>query len=235
MVIIVDENEQNQNAGDPSGGNSVITADPGNAGVDPSVNSGDPDGNVSPQTANQGNEELSKMKAEIKRLNRAIVEAKRGNRTQGQGADYNEEILSTPEGQYAVSLEVADARLRVGLEDRLKLYPEISEEDKARIRSNPWAFANRQSWMTGNYEQALDEIELTLLDRVEDTSSQQPNQNLQGDSQAQPANIQGNPAPEIVNPGMADAGGEEDVNPWTMPIDKLERLAEEQFKKAQAQ
>lgn len=226
----MEENEQNQNAGDPTGGDSVATADPGTTGGDPSVNQGAPDGAGSPQTASQRDEELERYKAEVKRLNRAIIEAKRGSNSQNKGVDYDAEMLSTPEGQYAASLEIADARLRGGLEERLSLYPEIPEEDKARIRANPWAFANRQSWMSGDWQTALDEIELNLADRVEDLASQTQNQ-ISQQSQGQPVNVQGNPAPEPTNPDGASAGSEEDENPWTMPMDKLEKLAEKQFKK----
>lgn len=225
-----ENNEQIQNAGDPSVVDPASSADPGSAGNEPTANQGAPDGSGKPQTAPQGNGELEKYKAEVRRLNRAIVEAKRGNRD-GQGAEYTEEVLNTPEGQYAASLEIADGRLRGGLEDRLSLYPEISDEDKARIRTNPWAFASRRSWMAGDWQQALDEIELTLADKVDDLASQDINQNPQGSPQGQAVNVQGNPAPEPINPEGAVPGSEEDQDPWTMPMDKLERLADKQFQR----
>ena len=225
----MEENEQIQNAGDQPVVDAA-PADPGNVADDAAVNNDAPDAAGSPQPDSR-DAELTELKKNNRALNRAVVEARRGNRNQDQGAKYDAETLNTPEGQYAVSLEVADGRLRGGLEKILNLYPEIKEEDKARIRSNPWAFAGRDAWMAGDHQQALDEIELNLVDRVDDLASPSTSQTPQGNPRAQAANVQGNPAPEPVNPDGGATGSEEDVNLWTMPMDKLDKLANEQFKK----
>ena len=225
----MDENtNEDKNAGDPASGVDGA-ADPGTPLVNPPADPGTPD-------ASDGNDpdprdvEIDKLKGEVKTLNRSVVNARReGRATKGEQTNYDAETLGTPEGQYAVSLEVADARLRGSLEDRLKLYPEIPVDEIARIRANPWAFAGRKAWMEGDYEAGLDEIELMMADRIEELEKAKNTPDPQDNPAGDPANVTGNPAPEHIGDD-APEGSEEDANLWTMPMDKLEKLKNKKVK-----
>lgn len=91
---------------------------------------------------------------------------------------------------------------------------------------NPWAFASRQSFLTGDWETALDEIEEKIANRVEEMAAGNPTQS-QGQTQPSapvaPATVNANPAPE-GEADDAEPGTEQDENLWTMPMWKLEKL-----------
>lgn len=219
------ENAGGQNVGD-AGAASQNVPDAGAQG-------GDTAGAANPQDQNNGtqpdsrDEEIKTLKENIRGLNKAVIDARRAGR-QGSIPTGNGEggsPFDTEAGQYAAALELSDARLRGNIEERLGLYPELPAEEIQRIRLNPWAFASRQSFLTGDWETALDEIEGKVADRVEELAKN-PTQS-QGQPQPSapvaPATVNANPAPE-GEADEAEPGSAEDENLWTMPLGKLERL-----------
>lgn len=223
------ENVNDQNNAGAAGSPSSGTPDAGNQGGDggsQTQGQGTPNG----QNGNHpdsGDDEVTKLRKENKTLNKLLVESRRASRQKVTPAGDNSEgsPFDSEAGQYAASLELSDARLRGNIEERIKLYPELPSEEVQRIRLNPWAFASRQSFLSGDYESALDEIEQAMLDRVEELetakSSTQPQGQQPAGGASAPAQVNANPAPE----GQAEQavpGSTEDENPWTMPMDKLE-------------
>lgn len=178
--------------------------------------------------SNAGIDELAQLKANNRALNKALIEARRGSRQQpiGQQGD-GTSPFETPEGQYAISLELATGQLSRKLEGVLDLYPELPASEVARIRRNPWAFAGYDSYRAGDVESALLEIEQALLDRAEEINatkspSGQP-------VPPTPAQINANPAGESAL--EATPGSEEDESPWTMPLSKLEKVKNKELAK----
>lgn len=224
--------ELNQNAGAAGQGFSP-SADQGAGGA----NSGQPSNpaGASGHPTAQGQDDLSRYKAEVQRLNRALIEAKRGSRQPGFDPN-GEDPYSTPQGQYALALQVATGNLRAGLENIAELYPEVDGKVISQIRKNPWAFASQQSYFQGDVESALLEIETYLSQVVESAGAGANgggNQPPTPPAKPTPANISGNPAPE---PGQgAGQGEDEDQDPWTMPMDQLEAAAAKAKRKLQAQ
>lgn len=202
-------------------GTSAPASDPGT----PNGGSGTPPSNAPNNQPNQRDEELKILKKNVQDLNKALIDAKRANRQKSSpmGGEGEGNPFETEAGQYAASLELSDARLRGGLEQRIALYPELSGAELQRIRLNPWAFASRQSFLTGDWETALDEVEEAIANRVEELAGNPSQPSPQPASVPAPATVNPNPAPEgaavDVEPGTA-----EDENLWTMPLGKLERL-----------
>lgn len=226
----MDEYGNDPNAG-AAGDGSLATPDLGTPGGDPSTppsNSGSPEGQNGQPPA-QGADELTKYKAEVRRLNQALAKASsqpKGNQPQpGQDPNQNGYGFDTPEGQYAAALQIADAQVRKGLEDRIDLYPEVDSKDLAQVRKNPWAFASHEAYITANVEQALSDIEYHLLDLAEAKAG-----NPASPTNPTPASVNGNPAP-VPPPVNVAPGTEEDTNPWTMPLDKLEKVAQKEVAK----
>jgi len=228
-------NDQNAGAASPGNPNP---SDQGGQGANPAPSSGEPAG----QNGNQPNSGVDSEKEQLRKdniaLNRALVEARRNGRQNNPGAGNNnngqDNPFDTESGRYGVALELADARLRGGLEERINLYPELPPDVVQRIRLNPWAFASRQSFLSGDFESALDEVEMQLLEKANELSGQNPNAqgnpaNPQGDGQGTPANVNNNPAPEPPAADAAVPGSEEDTNPWTMPLGKLEVIAKKEM------
>lgn len=196
-------------AATPDNGAAIAT-DPGEAGGQPG-----------PQT-DPRDEELKTLRNNVKSLNQAVIDARRGNRGKqpGNGLDAAASF-DTPEGKYAVALEIAESRLRGSIESIFPLYPEIPPEEIARVRQNPWAFASRESMLSGDYETAKDEIEQALLTRAEAIAVGKV---VPKPAAPAPANLNNNPSPEPAGEPSAP-GTEEDQDPWTMPMDKLEKVA----------
>jgi len=220
--------ENNNNANDPAGNPSAASpgaSDPGSQG-----------GETTPQGASQGQNgtpptddkdgEIKILKENISGLNKALIDARRSGRqkTTTPGGDEGNPFDSEA-GQYAAALELSDARLRGNMEERLALYPELSPDELQRIRLNPWAFASRQSFLTGDWETALDEIEDKIANRVEELAAGTPAQpqGQQPSAPVAPATVNANPAPE-GEADNAEPGSPEDQNLWTMPLGKLEKL-----------
>lgn len=233
---MVEENEQiENNAGDPPA-DDPVTPDPGTTGDDPAADPGTPDPSGGEQT-DPRDAQITKLSGEVKALNKAVVDARRDGRANKGNEGAADAPGSNPTAEeYSQSLEIADGRLRGGLEKRLALYPELPEEEKARIRNNPWVFANAASWKSADWETALDEIELTMVDRVEEL--EKANKDTKPDPQGspeggQPANVAGNPAPEGGNNAATAEATKEDL--FNMPMDKLEKLAMTAKAKLEAQ
>jgi len=216
-----DKNENGQNAGAPvvasqdvpgsgtPGGDTTPEGTP----VDPSGTSPDPK-----------DEEIGVLKKNIQGLNKALIDSRRSGRQKTSPMDNPEgNPFDSEAGQYAAALELSDARLRGNMEERFSLYPELSGDELQRIRLNPWAFASRQSFLTGDWETALDEVEEKIATRVEELAGnpEQP-QGQQPSAPVAPA-VNTNPAPE-GEPEMAAPGTAEDQNLWTMPMAELEKL-----------
>lgn len=241
-----DEGDNGSNAGDPNAnGGAAPTDQGGQPGGNPNDgNNGNP-GNQNGQPAGQGDAELAKYKAEVQRLNRVIAQNRRSSNQSrqqpGQGGEQGDPF-STPEGQYGIALNLATNQLRGEVERVFSFYPEIPAEEISRIRMNPWAFASQQAYISGDWEQALEDIEYALLDRAEALKSA-PNGgqnngaqnngtgNSNGQAKTTPAQVNTNPnnAPDTdALPGSA-----EDENPWTMPMDKLEKKAMTELRRKQ--
>ena len=217
------------NAGDQGGDAGVASQGDPNSGI---PSGGDTTPNANPQDHNNGSqpdnrdEKIKVLEQNIKGLNKALLDAKRAGR-QGNIPTANpgsENPFDSEAGQYAAGLELSDARLRGNLEERLALYPELQGDEIQRVRLNPWAFASRQSFLTGDWETALDEIEGKIAEQVEKLAAGNPKQS-QGQPQpgAMPATVNANPAPQ-ANADDAEPGTPEDENLWSMPMDKLEKL-----------
>lgn len=230
----------NMDDNDPNAGNSdpgfTPGADPGtqgdqNGSGDQGQGSQGNPGSQNGQQPNSGDAELARMRAENRRLNKALVESRRGSQQrppsrspsgQGNQGEPGANAFGTPEEQYAASIQIATNELRGGLEDVFDLYPEIPQTELSRIRRNPWAFATLRSYQTGDFETAKTEIEQYLYDRVEELGKGSvPGQNGQGGQRVPPARVPLNP-PAAPAP-MADPGSDEDQDPWTMPLNKLEK------------
>ncbi len=199
-------------------------------------NSGTPGGDTTPSSTPQNqngtspdkrDEEIKILRENISGLNKALIDARRSGRQKaplGNEGAGDENPFNTEAGQYAAALELSDARLRGNMEERISLYPELPADEVQRIRLNPWAFASRQSFLAGDWETALDEIEEKIANRVDQLSAGNPNTQPQGQQPGDtPATVNANPAPE-GEAEEAAPGTNEDQNLWTMPMDKLERL-----------
>ena len=205
---------------------------PGNAGVASQDNpgSGTPGGETTPQSTPAGQngnapnmdaDKIKKLEDNIRGLNKALIDARRsGRQTKPIGDNLSENPFDSEAGQYAASLELSDARLRGNMEERLALYPELSGEELQRIRLNPWAFASRQSFLTGDWETALDEIEEKIATRVEELARSEQPQGQTPPSAPAPATVNANPAPAE----QAEPGTPEGQDLWTMPLGELEKL-----------
>lgn len=223
----MEENNGNDpNAGNP-GAASPGSSDQGNQGGE--TTPGGEQGNPQGQNGNASMTDAEKIKIleqNIKGLNSALIKSRQEGR-QRKSTPGGEEgnPFDTEAGQYAAALELSDARLRGNLEERIALYPELSSDELQRIRLNPWAFASRQSFLTGDWETALDEIEEKIANRVDELAasrSQQP-QGQQPNGASAPATVNANPAPE-GEPEQAEPGTPGDQNLWTMPLPDLEKL-----------
>lgn len=220
-------NDNGQDQGN-SGSQSFDNPDLGNQNAETNQTE-NPSGQDGQQT-DPRDADLAKYKAETQRLNKALIEARRGQRQHPQNQGDGQSPFETPEGQYAISLEVATGQLSRKLEDIYDLYPEVSASEMARIRKNPWAFASFESYRAGDVDTAMLEVEYALLQRAQELEGQNQN-NGQAGHKTIPANINPNQPKEQA----ADAvpGTTEDENPWTMPMDKLEQKAKKQLAQSQ--
>lgn len=200
-----------------------IVNDPGtdtSAGASTQVDSTpvttDPSGqNGSP--APQDGETVKALREQLRATQQQLVDGRQsgnqpGNQTPG---------LDTPEGQYAVALEIAGARLSNALESIYSLYPEIPADEIARVRANPWAFvSDRNLFLSADWEKAKWQVESSLSKRADEINASK----APAAPAVNPATISNNPAPEVAGePAMP--GTAEDQDPWTMPMDQLEKVA----------
>lgn len=211
------------NAGAPVDGGSGVPND-GAQGGNPS-NAGAP----SNQGGNQPDPWAAKEKQyqdQIKALNKAVIESRRsgGNSNRQPAAPGTDDPQDQLSQQYAMAIEVAENRLRSGIEPVFGLYPEVPAKIVSQIRSNPWAFSSRQSFLSGDFETAKMEIEQYLLDLAEEGKPTDG----QGANQPAPANLSNNPTPG----NQDDPANQPEENLWAMPIDQLEKLKEKELAKA---
>src|SRR5687767_992885 len=217
----MDNNGIDPNQGTAGGDNSG-SADLGNQGGNSSQPSGsDGQGGTAPDARDQ---RIKDLETNLKSLNQALVDSRRGS-LKGQTKSQDPGNLpdaNSPEGQYAIALQVAENSLRSRLEEVLPLYPELKDHPEIvqRIRTNPWAFAKREAFLTGNWELGALDVEQAIADEVDRLSSQTaPSQN----GKPTPAMVNNNPVQTQQPQGQgAQNGSGEDENPWTMPMDKLE-------------
>lgn len=222
--------------------NAGMSGDP-NSGIPDSGNQGD---NGLPQDNPQGqggqpapdprDAKIAELTKNNRSLNQAIINARRGQPQQNaQPQNGDQSPFSTPEGQYAISLELATGQLSRNLEQTYDLYPEIPAGEIARIRKNPWAFASYESFRSGDVQTAMLEIEQALLDRATELGGQGQNQpgqaNVVPTQKQVPASINPNPAQEPADD--AEPGSQDDENLFTMPLGKLEQKAKKEIAQKQ--
>lgn len=223
----MDNTDQNAGAAGDTGSGAPDLGTQNANGSQPSGTPGDQGG----QQTDTRDAELATLRDNNRILNQRLVEAKKANSSQPQNAD-GTSPFDTPEGQYAISLELATGKVSRELSGRiLPLYPELSPSEVQRIQKNPWAFASYDTFIRGDVDTALLEIEQALADRVaeieaEKKGSQTPTQT------PNPATLNSNP----TNEPNVDAipGSTEDEDPWTMPLDKLGSLKDKAVRKAQS-
>lgn len=214
----------NSGSGDQGNGSQTANAD-GSQGQSGTQGGGTPD----PRDT-----EIARLRNEVRTLNKGMVDAKRGNRQNNFQQQNNQQDqgdpFGSPEGKYAVSLQLATGELRNKLENVFDMYKELEPADAARIRKNPWAFASHDSYISADYETAVTEIEQTIFDQLVQAGKidqngnpiQQQNQNNGGQGTTVPATVNNNPNAEVQAP--AAPGSQEDNDPWTMPMEKLEKV-----------
>lgn len=211
-----DNNDLNAGAATDASSDSIAS---GSQNVDTSVSSGTPDNQNGTQT-NSGNEDTAKLREEIRRLNQAVVEAKRGNRNNNQQNNQNgANPFETPEGQYGIAIKLATGDLRNKTEDLFSLYPELPSEEIARIRKNPWAFASHEAFINADWETAALEIEQAMLERADAINAAKSNPV----NNPNPANVNTNP----VQDDASNASGDQGEDLWNMPLDELEGKAKQ--------
>lgn len=207
------QNDNDLNAGDAAGANSD-PSDSGSQGANTPVSSMTPDNqNGNPPT--NGRDDTARLREEIKRLNQAVVDAKRGNRNNPKADLNGDDPFDSPEGRYAVAIKLATGDLRNKIEDIISLYPELPADEISRIRKNPWAFASHDSYVNADWETASNEIEQIMLTRAEEIAASKPAPNS-----PIPANVNTNPVDNGAD--APNANPEEDL--WNMPLDQLEGL-----------
>lgn len=196
---------------------AAATPDGGASATDPGPAGGQPGSQPDPR-----DEQIRQQQKAIRDLNQAVIDSRRGNRGQQPNGTIDDgSSFDTPEGKYAVALEIAESRIRGSIEKIIPLYPEVPAEDIARIRANPMAFVSRDTMLSGDWKTAQLEIEQALLDRADQIAAQKAAAKPVAPTPAAPSN---NPAPDsaadAVSPGT---DGEQDL--WSMPMADLEKLA----------
>lgn len=241
-------NDNDFNAGDQSTGSDSYAPDNSAPGTQGGEGQGQNYQGRTPGNQNGGqtdprDAQIAKYRQEVQRLNAIVAKSGRGsnqnrnglpgmmNRGQGnQSQNQDGSPFESPEGQYAISLQLATAELGRQMEDIYDMYPEVSAKEIAQIRRNPWAYTSHDNYIQGNVEGAKIDIETHLLSRATELSGGQGGQNGNGVPQGNPpARINSNPAQET--PNQAEPGSPEDQDPWTMPMDQLEKAKNRELAK----
>lgn len=212
------QDNNDSNAGAAVTGTSDSSAS-GSQGANPVISSGTPDNQNGTQT-DPRDAKISTLSSEVKRLNQAIIDAKRGSRNNNnpQNGQDNGNAFDTPEGQYGIAIQLATGNLRNKMENILSLYPELPSEEVSRIRKNPWAFAGHDTFINADWETAALEIEQAMLARAEEIEAAKTSATP---ATPTPADVNANPAPGTSGEDVTVPGTPEDNDPWTMPLDKL--------------
>jgi len=223
------ENENDSNVGGadsgiPASGDSAAQGDM----------SGQPSSNPVGTSGQQPSQEAV-LREEVKRLNQALVEAKRSSNQSNKpkfDPETGQPIQPSQEEQiaqqYGTQLAAADGQLRRQLEDVFDLYvdgnsaglPALPAAELALIRKNPWAFTSPDTFRTGDVEAAIREIDVFMARRVEQLGAQAP--------QVNPAEVNPNAGDTEDSSNQAD-----NQDDWTMPLEELEKKVEKSRQKVQ--
>lgn len=207
---------------------NIVTDLPSDNGAAPAADNGaqapvnTPSGqDGTPPVSDDRDEQIRQLREHNQKLQKMAMDGRQSGDKPG-ASDFD---LNTPEGQYAVAMEIATGRLGSALEGIYSLYPEIPADEIARVRANPWAFMDssdptksRNAYMSADFETAKWLVEATLANRAEQIGAKAP-----AAPAPNPANLSNNPAP--TGQGPATPGTEEDFDPWTAPMDQLEKVA----------
>lgn len=170
----------------------------------------------------------SEMLEQNKALNRLLVEARRqanSNRSSYKPGQVNDQGNEGQISDFGTAMKLAEADLRSELDGILDLYPELPANMVRLIRSNPWGYASRDSFMNLNVPNALLDIETWVANYVAELSSEDTGTQESKAPIKVPASKM---KPNAVSEGALEdedviPGSQEDTNPYTMPLDKLER------------
>lgn len=211
---------------DNVGTNDIPAADgsdipQGASGTDDATGTSIANQNGSQPSGQPDADENRRLKGQISALQRQVIQARRsqGGQPQGQpqGQGQDQPAGGDVASQIAVAYEIADGQLRRQMEGVYDLYPELSKEELSMLRRNPWTFASRETFMSGDVETAKLEIEQWIADTVEARAKGQP-------APTPPSGKVVNPAPAPTSaPEPAVPGSDEDQNPWSMPMASLEK------------
>lgn len=215
---------ENNNANDFNAGatgDQGAGSDQGTGADNGSQQSGNP-GNQQGQGSDTRDSKISELEKNNIALNKALVEARRAgnqNPQRQQNAD-GQQDPNDPAVQYGNAIVVAEGDLRSKLEPILELYPELTDADKAQIRRNPWAFVDRDNFLSLNVANSLIDIEehIAKIAEGQTTVSQEQNANGDGSQQTTPAKVNQNPASD----GQQGNGQSNPMEDWAMPMDQLE-------------
>lgn len=163
-------------------------------------------------------------------LNKLLVEARRqanSSKSLIKPAQDNEPANGAqPQNQdFNTSMRLAESDIRSELDGVLELYPELPANMVKLIRSNPWAYASRDSFLNLNVPNSLLDIETWIADYVAGLESENPSTQVpQAPVKVPASKMKPNAAPEGGEEGDdVIPGSQDDSNPYTMPLEKLER------------
>lgn len=171
-------------------------------------------------------------------LNRLLVEARRQANSNkslfkpGQANDQGGEAQPQT-SDFNTAMRLAESDLRAELDGILDLYPELPANQVKLIRSNPWAYASRNSFLNLNVPNALLDVETWVADFVAGLASEEPGtQEPQAPTKAPASKMRPNAAPEGGEEEVdVVPGSPEDTDLYTMPLDKLERKVNRKIRK----
>lgn len=172
---------------------------------------------------------FNQMVEHNKALNRKVVELMRQAnaskglyKKQGQANDFEEQ----PEGNdFVAAKERASFHLMKDLGGILDLYPELPARDKQRILNNPWAFTSDETYGSLNKANALLEIEEYVAALVDEIGAEEPE--VEKPQPRVSKQVKPNPAPEVEGEDIES----EEENLYTMPMDELEKRANQARKR----
>lgn len=208
-------------------------------GADASADNGNPGQPNSDQPVEDWEGKYSEEHKQTVALNRLLVDARRqansnkGLYKPGQVNDQGNEGQPGQPTEFGTALKIATSDLRTELDGILELYPELPVSVAKQIRKSPWGYANQDSLLSLNIHNALLDIEQYVADSVAGLSPETPStQEPQAPIKVPASKVKPNAAPEGVG-GDEDVvpGSPEDANPYTMPLDKLERKVARKVRK----
>ena len=197
---------------------------------DGSENNGNPGQPNSDQPVEDWKAKHDALLEQNRGLNRALVDARRqanSSKSLIKPAQDNEPANGAqPQNQdFNTSMRLAESDIRSELDGVLELYPELPANMVKLIRSNPWAYASRDSFLNLNVPNSLLDIETWIADYVAGLESENPSTQVpQAPVKVPASKMKPNAAPEGGEEGDdVIPGSQDDSNPYTMPLEKLER------------